>query len=226
MADQSPPARPQAKPGAVLKRLRAERGWTLTEASRRTNLSISTLSKMENDKMALTLEKLLLISEAFDVDIARLFGSSPPEDRKSGGTARRSVAYGGQGKVIETPKGNYIYQAGDLLNKRIIPIIGEITVKSIEDYGEFMRHSGEEYVYVLQGTMDLYTDMYTPTRLTQGDAIYFDSGMGHAYIAVGDEPCRILSVCATSEMQLMSSHEEQTETDREAPSPKTAPSKR
>jgi hypothetical protein len=45
----------------------------------------------------------------------------------------------------------------------------------------------------------LHTEMYTPARLEKGDSIYFDSQMGHAYIAVGDRPCRILSICAPSE---------------------------
>ncbi|WP_397586105.1 helix-turn-helix domain-containing protein, partial [Sphingorhabdus sp.] len=40
-------------PGRVLRSLRAERGWTLAELSSRTGLPVSTLSKVENNKMAL-----------------------------------------------------------------------------------------------------------------------------------------------------------------------------
>ena len=38
-----------------------------------------------------------------------------------------------------------------------------------------------------------------PARLETGDSIYFDSGMAHAYIAVGEGTCRVLSVCTSDE---------------------------
>jgi uncharacterized cupin superfamily protein len=39
--------------------------------------------------------------------------------------------------------------------------------------------------------------------LKKGDSLYFDSNTGHAYIAVGDQPCRILSVCVASPAELL-----------------------
>jgi transcriptional regulator with XRE-family HTH domain len=193
----------QGKPGAVLKRLRAERGWTLGEVSQRTGLAVSTLSKAENDKIALTFDKLVLISEALQIDIAQLFGSSAGTAAHVEGGTRRSISRAGEGRSIETAKGNYLYVAAELLNKRFIPIIGEVFAKNISEYEELSRHQGEEFVYVLQGTLELHTELYTPAILAQGDSVFFDSGMGHAYVAVGGEPCRILSMCATSESQLM-----------------------
>ena len=198
-----PGGKSPGKPGAMLKRLRAERGWTLGEVSERTGLAVSTLSKAENDKIALTFDKLVLISEALQVDIAQLFGSSAAAATHVEGGTRRSISRAGEGRSIETAKGNYLYVAAELLNKRFIPIIGEVFAKSISEYEELSRHQGEEYVYVLQGTLELHTEMYTPAILAQGDSVFFDSGMGHAYVAVGDDTCRILSMCATPESQLM-----------------------
>jgi transcriptional regulator with XRE-family HTH domain len=198
-----PTGKTQAKPGAALKRIRAERGWTLEEVSQRTGLAVSTLSKAENDKIALTFEKLVTISDALQIDIAELFGSPKDAARHVEGGTRRSISRAGEGRSIETAKGNYLYIAAELLDKRLIPIIGEVLAKDISEYEEFTRHHGEEYVYVLQGTLELHTEIYTPALLKQGDSVYFDSGMGHAYVAVGDEPCRILSMCATSESQVI-----------------------
>jgi transcriptional regulator with XRE-family HTH domain len=198
-----PGGKSPGKPGAMLKRLRAERGWTLGEVSQRTGLAVSTLSKAENDKIALTFDKLVLISEALQVDIAQLFGASAAAAPHVEGGTRRSISRAGEGRSIETAKGNYLYVAAELLNKRFIPIIGEVFAKNISEYEELSRHQGEEYVYVLQGTLELHTEMYTPAVLARGDSVFFDSGMGHAYVAVGDEPCRILSMCATPESQLM-----------------------
>ena len=56
---------------------------------------------------------------------------------------------------------------------------------------------------MLEGSVDLHTDLYAPIRLETGDSIYFDSGMGHAYIAVGLKRCRVLSVCTATQSQLI-----------------------
>jgi transcriptional regulator with XRE-family HTH domain len=202
-----PNGRTPAKPGAALKAIRSQQGLTLAEVSEKTGLTVSTLSKVENDKIALTFDKLVRLSEGLKIDIAQLFGPGGGEAPRAEGATRRVISRAGQGKSIEMPMGNYLYLAGELLHKRIVPILGDVFAKDVKTYGEFMRHPGEEFVYVIEGTLELHTEMYTPARLEKGDSVYFDSGMGHAYIAVGDKPCRILSICATHERELVESHE-------------------
>ena len=205
MASDFPKGRVQARPGAALKELRAKRGLTLADVSELTGMNVSTLSKIENGKVALTLEKLMRISEGLGVDMTELITPAAREAPKIQGGTRRSVARAGEGQAIEMALGNSLYLASELLNKRIIPIVGDVLAKNIEEYDELLRHAGEEFVYVLEGTLELHLEMYTPLRLEKGDSVYFDSEMGHAYIAVGDEPCRILSICATTEAHLTKS---------------------
>lgn len=200
MASDDHKGKVQARPGAALKALRAKRGLTLADVSDLTGMNVSTLSKIENGKVALTLEKLLRISDGLGVDLTELISPTAKEGPKIQGATRRSVARAGDGQSIENPKGNSLYLASELLNKRITPIVGEVFAKSIEEYDELMRHAGEEFVYVLEGTLELHLDMYTPVRLEKGDSVYFDSEMGHAYVAIGDEPCRILSICALTDV--------------------------
>jgi transcriptional regulator with XRE-family HTH domain len=193
------PARSLAKPGAALKALRCKHGWTLAQVSRRTGLPTSTLSKMENDKMSLTFDKLSRISAGLRIDISALFGGDTSADSPGGANGRRSIARAGEGKAIETRNYSHLYPAWDLLNKSIIPIVAELRARSLEEFGELIRHPGEEYAFVLEGEVDLYTSLYAPLRLKAGDSIYFDSGMGHAYIAASDGPCRVLSLCTAPE---------------------------
>lgn len=215
-----------AKPGAALKSLRAQLGLTLAEVSKKTGFTISTLSKIERNKMALTFEKLVRLSEGLQVDITQFFGTNGAESPRAEGATRRSITRAGEGSSIEMPRGNYLYLATELLNKRIVPIIGEVFAKDINEYGEFMRHQGEEFVYVLEGTLELHTEMYAPARLNKGDSVYFDSGMAHAYIAIGDEPCRILSICAAAERELMQSHQLLARADETAATQTPAKTKR
>ncbi len=202
-ADPPLPSPSVARPGAVLKALRRKHGWTLAEVSRRTGLPTSTLSKIENDKMSLTFDKLSRLSSGLQVDISALFNGDASADTHLGASGRRSITRAGEGKAIETQNYSHLYPAWELLNKRIIPIVAELHARSLEEFGELVRHPGEEYAFVLQGEVDLHTSLYAPVRLKPGDSIYFDSGMGHAYIAASEGPCRVLSLCSAPETQLI-----------------------
>ena len=192
--------------GLSLRDLRKQRGMTLAEASALTGLPVSTLSKMENNRMSISYDKLLRICQGLGVDIAQLFAadaSVAPAGAAPAFSGRRSITRAGEGYAIETANYAHLYPAADLLKKRIVPIVAEVRARSVTEFGELIRHSGEEYAFVLEGTVDLYTDLYAPTRLETGDSIYFDSGMGHAYIAVSPGVCRVLSICSGEADQLM-----------------------
>lgn len=198
------PAEHTARPGAALKALRVQRGWTLADVSERTELPVSTLSKIENDRMSLSYDKLARISAGLGVDISQLFApqivGGVPGATVSG---RRSVTPSGQGQIIETENYGHIYPAADFLNKRFVPVIAELRKRTLAEFGEMIRHVGEEYAYVLEGTVEFHSELYAPLTLRKGDSLYFDSGMAHAYLKAENGPCRVLSICSGPESQLM-----------------------
>jgi len=202
-----------ARPGAALKALRRQHGWTLAEVSQRTGLPTSTLSKIENDKVSLSFDKLARLSSGLQIDIASLFRGANGEDGQPGINGRRSIVRSGEGKAIETKNYSHLYPAWELLNKKIIPIVAELRARSLEEFGELIRHPGEEYTFVLEGEVDFYTSLYAPVRLKTGDSIYFDSGMGHAYVAAGEGRCRVLSMCSAPETQLIAANAEVSNTE-------------
>jgi transcriptional regulator with XRE-family HTH domain len=204
-----------ADPGAVLRKHRIERKLTLSDVSKLTGLPVSTLSKVETGKMALNYGKLLRLSQGLDLDITRLFSSSDsgttsivpaPFVPATAGAAngRRSLSRAMEGPSISTVNYNYIYPAADLLRKSLNPMILDVRARSIEEFDDLMRHPGEEYAMVLEGQCEFYCDLYAPAVMNKGDSIYFDGVMGHAYVAIGDGPCRILSVCSASDEDLKS----------------------
>lgn len=194
-------------PGHFLREFRTEKGLTLAEVSDRTGIPVSTLSKVETGKMSLSYEKLVRLSRGLDIDIARLFAAPVPNSAapQRPATGRRSITPASGGASIQTATYNYTYPSADLLNKALNPMIIEVKVRSIDDFGELMRHPGEEYVLVLEGQCEFHTDMYEPSLLKTGDSAYFDASMGHGYVAVGDGPCRVLSVCSANDADLKSS---------------------
>src|SRR5215467_10025898 len=124
--------RSSARPGAVLKAQRLRRGWTLAEASARTGLPISTLSKVENDKISLSYDKLARLSRGLEIDISLLFGGQA----QASVSGRRSVTKAGEGRTIETRNYRHLYIAADLLNKSFIPVVAEVRARSLEEFGE------------------------------------------------------------------------------------------
>ena len=174
----------------------------MADVSERTGLPVSTLSKIENGKISLSYDKLARISTGLGIDIGALFAPdrvSPPVELATG---RRSITRAGDGRAIETDTYGHLYPASDLLNKRFVPLIADVRARSLEAFGEMIRHPGEEYAFILEGAVELHTNLYAPVRLEVGDSIYFDSGMAHAYLAAIDGPCRVLSICSGEESQI------------------------
>ena len=183
-----------AKPGAALRAFRRKQGWTLAAVSQKTGLPVSTLSRIETDQISPTYDQLSKLSLGLNIDMAQLL-SGETGDAKPIQTARRSVNRAGDGQILDTPMQSLRYLSVDLTNKQFAPIIGEIKARSLEEAGEFHRHVGEEFIFVVGGELELHSEFYAPLRLSAGDSVYFDSGMAHAYLAVGKGRCKILSIC-------------------------------
>lgn len=169
-------------------------GLSLRALSARAGLPYSTLSKLENGKMALTYDKLIRLAQALNVDLKDMIGEEQAPPQLAVG--RRSVTRAGEELDAESEQHLHHYPAADLLGKMMVPIIIEVQARSVDELGGLVRHAGEEYLYVLRGRMELRSDLYAPLPLAEGDSVYFDSGMAHAYIRVGEDGCTVLSICA------------------------------
>ena len=118
--DSANPANPAAgELGKSLRELRKQRGMTLSEASERAGLPVSTLSKIEYNRMSCSYDKMLRISRALGVDIGQLFSTEPSVAPPAGPapSGRRSITRAGSGYAIETSNYAHLYPAADLLNK-------------------------------------------------------------------------------------------------------------
>src|SRR5438045_7361363 len=190
--------------GRILRDLRNHRGWTLKEMSERSCIPVSTLSKVEHDRLTLTYDKLQLLSQKLNIRMSELFAESEPSGE--GITARRSIGRQDDAVRVTTPNYDYYYLCTELRRKRMVPVLTRIRAKSLSEFGDLVRHSGEEYIHVLEGTIIVHTEFYDPVTLKSGEAIYIDSNMGHAYIAAEHcDEALVLGVCSSEDEALMSS---------------------
>lgn len=191
--------------GSILKSLRNARGWTLKEMSENTDIPVSTLSKVEHDRLTLTYDKLQQLSEKLSIRISDLF-SQPGPTSEAAVTGRRSIGRPQDALRVETPNYDYFYLCTDLRQKRMVPVLTRIRAKSLSEFGDLVSHSGEEYIHVLEGTIVVHTEFYDPVTLRTGEAIYIDSNMGHAYVAAEDcDEALVLGVCSSADPALMNS---------------------
>ena len=168
--------------GTLLRKLRARNDWTLKEMSERTGIPVSTLSKVEHDRLTLTYDKLQQLSHRLNIRMSELFaeGDAVPDAPV---TARRSVGRIDRAIRVNTKNYDYYYLCPELRRKRMIPVLTRIRARSVAEFGELVHHSGEEYIYVIEGRIEIHTEFYDPIILEAGESIYIDSNMGHAYVA-------------------------------------------
>src|SRR3954447_574962 len=189
--------------GRILKELRNHRNWTLREMSERSGIPVSTLSKVENDRLTLTYDKLAQLSQKLQIPISELFAETETVEAI---TARRSIGRVEDAIRVTTPNYDYYYLCTELRRKRMVPVLTRIRAKSLSEFGDLVSHAGEEYIHVLEGTIVVHTEFYDPVTLKTGEAIYIDSNMGHAYIAAEHcEEALVLGVCSSEDEALMSS---------------------
>ncbi|MBE1291986.1 MAG: helix-turn-helix domain-containing protein [Rhodobacteraceae bacterium] len=169
---------------------RKAKGWTLAETSDLAGIGRSTLSKIENDQTKPSFEIVQKLTQALGMATPQLFQQSTIDAMKG----RRDFSEAGQGELKETP--TYIHEllCVELTSKRMLPYVSTITARSEGDFDEWIRHDGEEFMYVLSGELLFLCEHYRPRPMKAGDSVYYDSAMGHGCISTSEEDAKVLWV--------------------------------
>ncbi|MCC5992255.1 MAG: helix-turn-helix transcriptional regulator [Rhodobacteraceae bacterium] len=170
--------------------LRKARGWTLEQAASAAGLARSTLSKIENGQMSPTYDALKKLAGGLDISVPQLF--TPPRNPQAGG--RMVVTLKSEGASHPTPTYDHRLLAARLTAKKMLPYQARVRARSMEDFDGWVRHGGEEFLYVLTGEIRLLTEYYAPVDMRRGDSAYYDATMGHNVISLSRENAEILWV--------------------------------
>jgi transcriptional regulator with XRE-family HTH domain len=176
--------------GQRVRDLRKARGWTLEQAAVQAGLARSTLSKIENGQMSPTYEALKKLAEGLAISVPQLF--TPPSKAQVNG--RIGVTKSGEGQAHATTTYEHELLASSLTRKQMLPYRATIRARDLAEFGGWVRHDGEEFLYVLTGVIRLYTEFYEPLDLRRGDSAYYDATMGHNVISLSEEDATILWV--------------------------------
>lgn len=185
--------------GQKLRALRLRRSMGLTQLGQRTGLSPALLSKIENGKLVPTIPTLLRIATVFDVTLdhffqnehrRRIISVTRKREREKAAERRLSPGQGYDLERLDLGTGERKFQ----------PYLAEFFLAA-EGTPRPHMHQGFEFLYILTGKLEL-TIGSDVNVLDQGDSIYFDSNLRHAYRRLGQEPCTALMVLAYPERNL------------------------
>ncbi|WP_127112163.1 helix-turn-helix domain-containing protein [Shimia sediminis] len=176
--------------GQRVRDLRKARDWTLEQAAKQAGLARSTLSKIENGQMSPTYDALKKLAVGLEISVPQLF--TPPQKEQVNG--RLAVVPSGQGMLQATTTYEHELLAETLTKKTMLPYRARVRARSMDEFDGWVRHDGEEFLYVLTGVIRLYTEFYEPIEMRRGDSAYYDGSMGHNAISVSQEDANILWV--------------------------------
>jgi transcriptional regulator with XRE-family HTH domain len=178
--------------GSRVRDLRKARNWTLEQAAQQAGLARSTLSKIENGQMSPTYDALKKLAVGLDISVPQLF-TPPVKDQING---RMVITKSGQGTAHPTATYEHELLADGLTKKQMLPYRARVRARSIDEFDGWVRHDGEEFLYVLTGVIRLYTEFYEPIEMRRGDTAYYDASMGHNVVSLSNEDATILWVTA------------------------------
>ncbi len=186
----NPFGQPPFKLGERIRNIRADKGLTLSEAAARAGLARSTLSKIENEQTSPTFEVLLKLAAGLDIAMDELL----TVERAAAPLGRRSITRAGAGRFYDT--GTYVHEflCADLTHKNVVPSKARITARSVSEFPGWVRHEGEDFLLVLEGAIELHTELYEPVQLRAGDSAYFDARMGHLCVSISEDDALVLWV--------------------------------
>ncbi|QYC42485.1 HTH-type transcriptional regulator PuuR [Nonomuraea coxensis DSM 45129] len=165
--------------GPRLRALRQERDVTLAELSKSTGISVSTLSRLESGQRKPTLELLLPLARAHQVQLDELVGAPETGDPR---VSMRPVKRNGV-TLIPLSRNPGGLQAVKLIYPPGWP--GFVPEQRV--------HEGYDWLYMLSGRLRLLLGPHE-VMLRQGEAAEFDTRTPHAFHNPGDQPAEVLAL--------------------------------
>ena len=181
--------------GSRVRELRKAQGWTLERAANQAGLARSTLSKIENGQMSPTYDALKKLAEGLQITVPQLF--TPPQPGQING--RMAVTKSGEGTAQATATYEHELLGEVLSRKKMMPYRARVRARDFDEFDGWVRHDGEEFLYVLTGVVRLITEFYEPVEMRRGDSAYYDASMGHNVISLSDEDATILWVTSLAD---------------------------
>jgi DNA-binding transcriptional MerR regulator/quercetin dioxygenase-like cupin family protein len=175
--------RAKASPvGERLRKLRLSRSYPLAKVAKAAGVSVGFLSALERGHMSASVSTLRRLARFYRMNILSLFDPS----QSNPGRVRpdeRKILDAGRGVRMELLSWGNTVMEPHLF--RVAPSAGS---------GESYAHEGEEFLFILQGCLEIELDGGERHRLEEGDSFYFESSTQHRWSNPGTREARVIWV--------------------------------
>lgn len=182
------------KVGKRVKQVREKKGLSLDDIFKRTDIDVDLLSQIEEGGVAPPLGTIIKLAKALEMKIG--FFISGKEDQAYTIVRRKDRKSVSRFDATKVKHYGYEYKslAPHKKNRHMDPFL--VTLEPSETEEERSSHDGQEFIFVLQGEMEvrLEADIHV---LLPGDAIYYDSTVPHLVKCHGEVTTTILAVLYT-----------------------------
>lgn len=170
----------ELKIGSKIRELREKKLYTLQDLSTKTGFSKTLLSDIESGDFIPPVATLLKLAKSLNVGMAYFFEEMDMNEKVSITRKGDRVRIKRRPHHHEEGEVDYIYESLETKksNKHMEPLLVEFQPLGTSDM-VFVNHEGEEFLYILDGTVEFRTDDRTEI-LEPGDALYFDSDVNHS----------------------------------------------
>jgi mannose-6-phosphate isomerase-like protein (cupin superfamily)/DNA-binding Xre family transcriptional regulator len=178
----------------ALRSYRRRNQLTLQDVSDRIGVSVGTLSKLENQKGTPNFRTLTRIVQLLDLASGETAGESGEPSAAPPMMGRKTVTKPDTTLRVESDRAVMEIHAAELLKKDMFPMVARITLREVPPTEAWAQHEGEEFLYVLSGSIEVHMEHYRPFVLQAGESTYYDSGMRHVVISTEKTDAVVLSV--------------------------------
>ncbi|HTW67395.1 MAG TPA: helix-turn-helix domain-containing protein [Bryobacteraceae bacterium] len=163
-----------------LKRLREQMGWTASEAAERAGISVSYLSNIERGHANASVAILQKLATIYNTNVLSFFGEVLPAQKLVRPNERRRLVTD-PGVTIE------LLALGQCTME---PHLFRVSPGATS--GGSYTHDGEEFIFMMGGTLDIWLDEVEHYQLSTGDSLYFSSRQAHRWMNAGQEEAVML----------------------------------
>ena len=171
----APRARSEPRPlGPRLRRMRERHGMGVVEAARRAGISAGFLSSIERALANASVATVQRLATAYGTTVMDLFQAPKKRERLVRPADRRVLEMQSGVRMELLSTGATMLQS---MLFRVAPLAGSDGAYS---------HQGEEFIYMIAGTLEVWLDELECFVLHEGDSFWFESTLGHRWFNPSD----------------------------------------
>lgn len=171
-----------------IRELRDIAGTSAEKFADELNIEPQLLAEYESGVVDIPVGFLYKVANKFNMELSALLMGDQPRLHVY------SVVRKGKGINVDRRK-QYTYEhlAYNFIHKKAEPFIVTVDPEPENKVLEFNSHPGQEFNYVLEGTLMIVVDHHEIV-LNEGDSVYFDSGYPHAMKALNNQSSKFLAI--------------------------------